>query len=82
MDRPPVARLKDNEVIVADGSRFSKSFVEEVKKLDDARLKLIFGTRAYGQPLLDHARVDEAAKRARDVSALIEKKGDAALSMP
>jgi len=82
MDRPPIARLKENEKIVADGSRFSKSFVEEVKRLDVARLKLIFGTRAYGRPLLDDARVEEAAKRAHDVAALIEKKGDSALSMP
>ncbi|HVJ93214.1 MAG TPA: hypothetical protein VM580_25610 [Labilithrix sp.] len=54
--------------------RFSRSLVERIRALDEERLTSVFGQEAPGRPLLSAGVVSLVARRAKDLTAVVDAK--------
>jgi hypothetical protein len=74
MDGPPKDALAKNRALVEATDRFSKSFVEHLRALDEPAIAHAFGDELEGHPLYPPATVAATARRAKDLLTIIDAK--------
>ncbi len=74
MELPPKDRIAHLRSLVEGTDRWSRSFVERLRTLDEARLTAVLGQAPGGDPLLSAAAVARIAVEARALLASIDEK--------
>lgn len=83
LEEPPPNALQHNERLLLGIDRFSRSFVERLRALDDAALTRALGEESTGVPLLSPKALAGVAQRRKELLAILDAKradaGDDAL---
>jgi hypothetical protein len=71
---PPKDWVAKNKQLLDATDRFSKSFVAQVRTLDEEKIATALGEEAAGKPLLSRTVIAAVAKRAKELLAVIDAK--------
>lgn len=74
MQEPPRAELEQNKARLDATDRFSRSFIERVRAIDDAAIKMAIGDEEPGESLVSPSVIATVAQRVKELVGIVDAK--------